>query len=45
MKIFAQYLRTIYTAPDEKAIIKRLEEVDNLLFISVVNPNDASTDY
>lgn len=28
MKDFAKDLRTIYTAPDEKAAIKRLEEVD-----------------
>ena len=28
MKDFAGALRTIYTAPDEKAAVKRLEEVD-----------------
>ena len=28
MKNFAKDLRTIYTAPDEKAAVKRLEEVD-----------------
>ena len=28
MKSFAKDLRTIYTAPDEKAAVKRLEEVD-----------------
>ena len=28
MKEFARDLRTIYTAPDEKAAVKKLEEVD-----------------
>lgn len=28
MKDFAKDLRTIYTVPDEKTVVKRLEEVD-----------------